>query len=164
MHSAPSVSYPVGRSPFAAWATALVAGAGLLVSTVWSLQAGAFGWRQAAAFALVFACAAFAHGAWRRSHTGVLQWDGLRWLWHDEGARTEDGRPEIALDLQSRLLLRWLPEGGGVRWLWVERQSAPSHWDALRRAVYSRAGAPIPAFPRGGKESPPAGKPPAAEQ
>ena len=164
MHSAPSVSYPVGRSPFAAWAGVLLSGAGLLVATAWSLQTAALGWRQAAAFALVFACAAFAHAAWRRSHTGVLQWDGLGWTWQDEGGCTGAGQPEIALDLQSRLLLRWLPEGGGVRWLWVERQSAPSHWDALRRAVYSRASAPIPAFPHGAKESPPTGKPPAAEQ
>ena len=36
--------------------------------------------------------------------------------------------------------------------------------DALRRAVYSRASAPIPAFPPRGKERPPAGQPPAAEQ
>ena len=164
MHSAPSVSYPVGRSPFALRATLLLAGGALLVATAWSVQAGGLGWRQAAAFALVFACASFSWGAWRRSHTGVLQWDGLGWTWQDAAGDAATGRPDIALDLQSRLLLRWRPAGGGVRWLWVERASAPSHWEALRRAVYSRASAPIPTFPPAGKEPPPAGKPPGAEQ
>jgi hypothetical protein len=58
------------------------------------------------------------------------------------------------LDLQSRMLLRWRGEGGPARWLWLERASDASHWDALRRAVYSRASTHVPA----------AGKPPAAEQ
>ena len=66
--------------------------------------------------------------------------------------------------LQSVLLLRWRSDTGRIRWFWLERKSDVSHWDALRRAVYSRASAPIPAFPARGKEPPPAGPPPAAEQ
>jgi len=152
MHSAPSVSYPVGRSPFAGWASAGLALLGLLVAGGWTLQSG-FGWRQLAAFATVLACGALAWHGWLRSPCGVLRWDGLAWSW-EEGGAVAPGRPELALDLQSRLLLQWRPEGGGARWLWIEREAAPSDWEALRRAVYSRASTHVPA----------AGKPPAAEQ
>jgi toxin CptA len=163
MHAAPSVSYPVGRSPFAAWAHAALGLAGLAVAGVWILQSAGFGWRQAAALAAVAACGSLALSAWLRSPQGVLRWDGLGWQW-EEGGLVASGSPEIALDLQSRLLLRWRGEGSGTRWLWLEKESDSAHWDALRRAVYSRASAPIPAFPQGGKESPPTGRPPGAEQ
>jgi hypothetical protein len=153
MHAPPSVTYPVGRSPFAAWLYALAGLAGLGVALAWSVQSDTFGWRQALALAAVFACASLAAAAWRRSPTGVLRWDGLGWTW-EEGAFAGAGRPEIALDLQNRMLLRWQPGGGRVRWLWVERASDPAHWEALRRAVYSRASTPVP----------PAGEPPPAEQ
>lgn len=141
MHAPPSVSYPVGRSPFAAWAYAALGLAGLAVACVWTLQSPVFGWRQALAFAAVMACGALSAGAWLRSPTGTLRWDGLAWQW-EEGPQVTSGRPEVALDLQSKLLLKWQAQGGGARWLWLERKSDMSHWDALRRAVYSRASAP----------------------
>ena len=163
MHAAPSVTYPVGRSAFAGLLLACVAAAGLAAVLAFTLQSDGFGWRQAAAWAAWAAAVLPAATAWLRSAHGALRWDGLAWQW-DEGGRAMPGQPEIALDLQSRLLLRWGGEGSATRWLWLERTSAPSHWDALRRAVYSRASAPIPAFPPGGNQRPTAGKPPAAEQ
>lgn len=163
MHAAPSVSYPVGRSAFAARLAALLAGAGLAACTAWLVQAQAFGWRQGAAFAVALGCAAIAGRAWLRSPHGRLHWDGNGWQWQDDtGAGA--GSLRLALDLQAHMLLRWQGEEGRARWLWVGRESDVSHWDALRRAVYSRASAPIPTFPRKGKESLSAGKPPAAEQ
>jgi hypothetical protein len=152
MHAAPSVSYPVARSAFAGRVSAAIALLGLLVAGGWTLQSG-FGWRQGAALAAVLAAAALAWQGWLRSPRGVLRWDGLAWAW-EEGGALALGRPELALDLQSRLLLRWRAEGGGTRWFWIERDAAPSHWEALRRAVYSRASTHVPA----------AGQPPAAEQ
>ncbi|HEX2547843.1 MAG TPA: hypothetical protein VHL79_23370 [Ramlibacter sp.] len=139
MHAAPSVSYPVGRSPFAAWAYALLGAAGLLAAAAWTLQATVFTWRQALAFATVLACGSLSAAAWLRSPIGTLRWDGIGWSW-EEGGQVGAGNPEIALDLQSRLLVKWHAEGGRARWLWLERKSDVSHWDALRRAVYSRAG------------------------
>ena len=162
MHAAPSVSYPVGRSAFAAGLYGALALLGLLAVSAWALQSPT-GWRPLAGFAAVLATAALAWLGWRRAPSGTLRWDGALWHWEEPGAVCT-GQPELALDLQSRMLLRFRPDAGGARWLWLERASAPSHWDALRRAVYSRASAPIPAFPQGGKEPPPAGKPPAAEQ
>ena len=152
MHSAPSVSYPVGRSAFAGRLLASLGLLGLLAAAAWTLQSG-FGWRQLAAFLTVLASGTLAVGGWRRSPPGVLSWDGAAWGWEQGGSR-RPGRPELALDLQSRLLLRWRPDEGRTHWFWLERTSDASHWDALRRAVYSRASAPVPA----------AGKPPAAEQ
>lgn len=163
MHQAPSVTYPVGRSAFAARVHGALCVLGLAAAGAWALQSPAFGWRQALGFAAVLACAALALASWRHSPAGSLRWDGAGWYW-EEGAASSPGRPELALDLQSVMLLRWRPEAGGALWLWVERASDVSHWEALRRAVYSRASAPIPAFPPRGKERPPAGQPPAAEQ
>ena len=162
MHAAPSVTYPVGRSLFAGGCYAVAALAGLGVTVAWILQADTPGWRHALGLAAVFACGAFALASWWRSSKGWLHWDGDGWRW-EEGADVGAGHPETALDLQNRLLLRWQPETGRVRWLWLERARDPVHWQALRRAVYSRASAPIPAFPQG-KETPPAGQPPTAEQ
>ncbi|MDE2606802.1 MAG: hypothetical protein KGL68_12865 [Burkholderiales bacterium] len=152
MHSAPSVNYPVGRSPFAARAAALLVLAGLAVSLAWSLQAP-LGWRQGLAFAAVGASAGLALRGWLRTARGLLRWDGLAWAW-EEGGRSVPGAPEVALDFQSRLLVRWRPQTGPNRWLWLERVSDPARWEALRRAVYSRASA----------QGPSAGPPPAAER
>ena len=152
MHSAPSVSYPVGRSAFVAWLYAALVSVALLALLAWVVQSS-IGWRQWVALAAVLASGAFAARDWRGSPTGVLRWDGVDWSW-DEGGDTAAGHPEISMDLQSRLLLRWCPESGRVRWLWLERASDVSHWDALRRAVYSRASTHVRA----------AGKPPAAPQ
>jgi toxin CptA len=153
MHAAPSVSYPVGRSRFAGLVLAglwLLALAGVVL---WTLQSDAAGWRQALGGAALVAAGAWAGLGWLRSATGILSWEAGGWQW-EEGAATHRGQPEIALDLQSRLLLRWAPETGGRRWFWVERKAAPAHWDALRRAVYSRA-SPAP---------PQAAKPPVAKR
>ena len=163
MHAAPSVSYPVGRSAFAAGLAGAVAAIGLAAVLAFTLQSATFGWRHAAAWAALGAAGLCAALGWWRSATGVLHWDGVSWQWETGGA-IGSGQVEIALDLQSRMLLRWSGEGGPARWLWPQKASAPSHWDALRRAVYSRSSAPIPAFPQSGKEPSSTGRPPAAEQ
>jgi toxin CptA len=154
MHAAPSVSYPVGRSAFAGRLWAALALLGLAAAIAWSLAATTTGWRQLLALVLVAACAGLAWRGWLRSPVGMLRWDGLAWQWQECASTTDCGRVELALDLQSRMLLHWRGEDSGARWLWIERESASSHWDALRRAVYSRASKPVPTD----------GKPPAAEQ
>jgi toxin CptA len=150
MHSAPSVSYPVGRSAFVAWLYAALVLVALLALLAWVAQSS-LGWRQWIALAAVLASGSIAAQDWRGSPTGVLRWDGVGWSW-EEGGAAAPGQAEIAMDLQSRLLVRWRPESGRVLWLWLERGSDVSHWDALRRAVYSRASTHVRA----------AGKPPAA--
>jgi toxin CptA len=154
MHAAPSVSFPVGRSAFAGRALAVLSLLGAVAIVGWCLQADAPGWRHAAAIGALVACDILAAIGWWRSPQGELRWDGLAWQW-DEGGRVFAGRPELALDLQARLLVRWRGQGSAARWLSLERKSAPSHWDALRRALYSPAsGTPAP---------PPAHSPPAEQ-
>jgi len=139
MHGAPSVSYPVGRSRFALGALAAVWLCGLAMALLWTLQADAPGWRQALAFGAVGVGGLAAGRAWLRSPSGQLAWDGGGWCWEQEV-----GHPEITLDLQSRMLLRWRSDAGAVRWLMPQRNAAPAHWDALRRAVYSPASTDAP--------------------
>lgn len=138
MHTAPSVSYPVGRSRFALAALAALWLLALAAVAAWSLQVAAAPWLRAAAFAVLAACALLAARGWLRSPQGTLAWDGAGWQWQ-QGDAAQPGHPELALDLQGRMLVRWLAEAGPARWLWLERNAAPPHWDALRRAVYSRA-------------------------
>jgi hypothetical protein len=152
MHAPPSVSYPVGRSAFAGRCLAAVALAALAATLAWGFLAP-WGWRQPLGLTALLASGAVAWHSWRRSSAGALSWDGSGWNW-EEGGAVVAGTPELALDLQERVLLRWRGDSGRTRWLWLEQASDASHWEALRRAVYSRASTHVPA----------AGKPPAAEQ
>jgi toxin CptA len=134
MHSAPSVSYPVGRSLFAAALLLLgwLAGAGATV--LWAVQVQPTGWRLAAAALLLGAVGLLAAHSWWKAAAGTLAWDGDGWTWAAQGS----GTVSVSLDLQSWLLLRWEGEGCG-RWLWLERAAGAPRWADLRRAVYSRA-------------------------
>jgi toxin CptA len=141
MHSAPSVTYPVGRCHFEAllMAAAWLAGAASLAA--WIVHAPGASWRPLLAAALLAATAAVAIRHWRGAAEGQLAWNGE--AWHlDAAGGSSPGRVEAVLDLQNRLLVRWLPAEAGERaraWSWLERKRAPAHWDALRRTVYSPA-------------------------
>jgi toxin CptA len=136
MHNAPSVSYPAGRSRFAA---SLLLGLWLLgcaAALLWHSQSPDS--RRLGAMLLVLAAAGlFAASHWWRTPDGTLTWDGERWSWsvQPEAAAVE---VEVALDLQRALLLHW-KASGAPRWIWLERASRTERWDDLRRAVYSRA-------------------------
>ena len=137
MHSAPSVSYPVGRSRFAA---GLLSGCWLLgVAAVglWSFQMRAAGWQLAASLGVLLLTGLWAAWNWLRAPQGLLSWDGQSWSW-SAGAQAEEGTPEVGLDLQRWLLLRW-SGAAASHWLWLQRARQPERWDDLRRAVYSRA-------------------------
>ncbi|AEG93952.1 hypothetical protein Rta_28490 [Ramlibacter tataouinensis TTB310] len=102
------------------------------------------GWRPALGLALVAGLGGWALTAWRAGPRGELSWDGGGWTWQEEGAAVPvQARLEVGLDLQWALLLRMSALGEGPHrlpsWLWLERGMRAAHWDALRRAVYSRA-------------------------
>src|SRR5687768_2516172 len=98
MHGAPSVSYPVGRSRFAAGL--LLAGWLLGVAAVglWSFQVRAPGWQLGASLAVVVLTGLYAAREWLRAAQGVLSWDGQSWSWSARGP-AEEGLPEVGLDL-----------------------------------------------------------------
>ena len=134
MHSAPSVRYPVGRSPFAGAFLLLTWLLGAVAAVLWWAQDD--GWRPATAALLLACVGAAAAWGWWHSPVGTLAWDGEGWNWSTP-AGLEAGEPDPCLDLQHRLLVRW--NGTRRRWLWLERASGAERWDDLRRAVYSRA-------------------------
>lgn len=141
MHDAPAVSYPAGRS-FVAGATMFLAwAAGCAGLVAWRVQAQATPVAFAAAAAVLMAGGIFAWRAWLRSPRGMLSWDGLGWTWAGASA-AQPGAPEVALDAQRLMLLRWRGGAGAAQWLWLERRAQPARWDDLRRAVYSRASSP----------------------
>lgn len=139
MHAAPSVRYPVARSPAAGWLLAAAWTAGALAAGWWTWQASAPDWRQGGALILSLATGVVGLLAWRHAPAGALAWDGATWTLQQHSGEAATGRIEPGLDLQWLLLLRWRPEAGRPVWLWLERAQARDTWDALRRAVYSRA-------------------------
>jgi len=137
MHNAPSVTYPVGRSRFAGGLLAALWLLGTLATVLGWLQAPAAAWRWGGAAALLLLAGLVALRSWWRQPSGLLAWDGEGWSW-SVGGVAETGAPEVCIDLQQRMLVRWAGSGP-TRWLWLERAGRPAHWDDQRRAVYSRA-------------------------
>jgi toxin CptA len=140
MHSAPAVTYPVGRSRFAlaflafAW---LAGGTGI---ALWRMKTAPTSMPMFIATAAILIPGAMALRGWLRSPQGMLAWNGEGWTWAANG-QGEPGTPDAVLDLQSIVLLRWNC-GNKSQWLWLERALLPSRWDDLRRAVYSRVPKP----------------------
>jgi toxin CptA len=137
MHNAPSVSYRVGRSRFAAALLLLGWLLGALVTVMWALQPQLLGWRIWMAWVLLVIAGVLAAWNWWRSPRGALAWDGERWSWPGQ-AGVKDATLDVVLDLQRCILLRCTWRNGS-QWLWLERTGASGSWDDLRRAVYSRA-------------------------
>ena len=137
MHSAPAVSYPVGRSRLAGALLLLIWLTALAATGLWWAQVQVAGWRWGAAVLLLACTGAFAAWHWWHAPVGTLAWDGESWNWSAKG-RVEAGEPDVRLDLQHWLLLRWRGGQGGC-WLWLERAPLAERWEDLRRAVYSRA-------------------------
>ncbi|GAB3494592.1 hypothetical protein GCM10027399_15620 [Curvibacter fontanus] len=136
MHSAPAVSYPVGRSSMrtacllSPW---LLAG---LVCAAWALQSDLFSTAHGLALLLWLSGARLVHAALSRPAEGLLAWDGQNWNWESPGMQSA-GQVHRRLDWQRGLLLEFLPLAGRSFWLWVERGTAPQQWEGLRRAVYA---------------------------
>ena len=153
MHGAPAVSYPVGRCRFAGWLLAVAWLAGAAACGAWAWQVDGPAWQRALAAGLLVLAGAAALRSALLAPQGILAWTGASWRWQAEG-QAQAGSPTRALDLQRWLLVHWTADAGGTAWLWLEQRSAPADWDALRRAVYSRARPEAPGAPQ-----PPMAKP-----
>ena len=151
MHSAPSVSYPVGRSSRHAHCLLLAlwsAGGCVAALTAWRLEH--LGGRTALLGASVLlASFGLRHGGTGRAQgPAVLHFDGSAWALvgaastHARGLQT--ARAEVCLDFQSLMLVRLQQAGREQRWLWLDARSEPARWADLRRAVYSRAPTTVP--------------------
>lgn len=156
MHGAPAVSYPVGHSRLAGVLLAAAWLAGAAACVAWAWQVAAPPWQRVLAAGLVAMSAIAASRGWLRSPRGTLAWTGAGWRWQGatDAGQAVDGQVTCALDLQRQLLLAWTAPGRPRMWFWLERERAPGDWDALRRAVYSRARPEAP-----GAIQPPTAKP-----
>ena len=146
MHSAPAVSYPVGRSRFQEGLVALGCLAGVLAGALWYFEASPGGWRPWLFAATLAGASLAALQSVRRCPRGILRWDGQAWSW------TGDGGPAcgilmVHLDLQFCLVLSLRPEVGRRRWLWPQRRSDAPRWRDLRRAVFTDTGRVLPQEP-----------------
>jgi len=135
MHSAPAVSYPVGRCRFQGFVLAglLVTGACALVA--WAVQSEASAARQLGAALLWLLCALIAVRSWLRSPSGLLTWDGQLWHWAGSG----EPHPValcMTFDSQTTLLLHLQAAHAPSIWVWLEQRAAPLRWLACRRAVF----------------------------
>jgi hypothetical protein len=136
MHSAPAVSYPVGRSHFQALFLTFTVLLALATGVCW-LASALWDWRQGLMAAALCLSVLFAWQAWRQTPQGTLVWDGDTWCFSGEQSSVV-GAMSVSLDLQFVLLLRLTPLNGRALWLWGERKRHELLWLPLRRAVFSR--------------------------
>ncbi|WP_225784060.1 hypothetical protein [Xenophilus sp. Marseille-Q4582] len=159
MRSAPSVSFPVGRSRFEGGLLLALGLAGGAALALWMAQAVApAGWKAGALAGWLAGCA-WAWRQWRATPVGRLDWREEGWFWAraGEGAASEPSPlpapPRVVLDLQHVLLLQ--APGFAPRWFWLARRDDPACWNALRRAAHARAfgreATPAPASAAGGQ-------------
>ncbi|MDR3370548.1 hypothetical protein [Rhodoferax sp.] len=136
MHSAPAVSYPVGRSHFYGQllVAAVLLGGGSLFA--WITQSDERAFRHMAGAALWLGSATAAIVTWLRSPHGLLTWDGQNWTWT---CRDMPRQVELIVVLDSKSTLLLLLRGMSAldSWVWLERSAAPTRWLPLRRAVFA---------------------------
>ena len=137
MHSAPAVSYPVGRSYFylALLVGVLAMGACSLIT--WSVVSDALGLRHVVAMLLWLTGVGVALLSWLRAPTGAITWDGQNWIWTCQGS----AHPVVlcvTMDLQIVMLMHLKSSVAPSQWVWLERQVAAGRWLACRRAVFAR--------------------------
>lgn len=140
MYSAPSVNYPVGRSHNAErlLLTLWAVGACCAVASCWRF--GGADWRQGVLVLSVVMSGALAWiGSVRSAAVANLGFDGQHWSLREPAGAPGTVRANVALDLQSLLLIRLTAPGRSPRWVWLEQRAMPERWRDLRRALYSRA-------------------------
>lgn len=135
MHSAPALSYPVGRSVFWGLTMLLAALVAVFAGLAWRSQSHPDPWKQwVFLLSLLFACLV-AVRAWWREAGGTLRWDGQVWTW-SRGENSVGVKLVLRLDLQFCMLLQLSNEHGDQHWIWPQRRHGAALWSPLRRAVY----------------------------
>jgi toxin CptA len=145
MHSAPAVSFPVGRSRFQMMVlvvTWLLGGAGC---AYWVADAEGADWRQAITFAMLLLGGLCAVWQLKQSPLGELKWEGEHWVLQlaptlrgTAPSPAQVGDVSLQADLQFFMLLRFQDLARRTYWLWLDRSAPQTRWLALRRAVHGR--------------------------
>ncbi len=129
------VSYAVHRSGCEAALLGITLLAGWVTQVVWMVTSLGMGVPQISGVLLCLATGGFAAWHWRSGHDGILNWNGTHWNWNCQGA-TAVVTPEVILDFQQVVLLRLHAVQGYSLWVWPQKNTAPEHWLALRRALF----------------------------
>ena len=140
MRNAPTVQYPVGCPRFLMLAGGVLWAAGTVFCGCWLTLEGYPAWRTLMAISALVATAWLAIHTLRHLKTGLLRWDGETWHWSEAdepGTEVPLAQVGVEIDLQSRMALQIALADGNSSWIWVEAQSLPSDWLALRRALFS---------------------------
>ena len=143
MRNAPSVSFPVGRSPFEGRLLLCLGLAGGAALGLWRWQTAASDLLAVGLLGLWMAGCVLAWRRWRASAAGWLHWRDGAWTFGASRASADNdivlARLRVALDFQTILLLELKSASRAPRWLWLSHSDDPPHWNALRRAVHARA-------------------------
>ena len=139
MHSAPPVSYHVGRSALHGVILLLLWLCALVLMLAWYGVSGDLAWPLWLDVGVLAGTGAAAWWSWVKMPEGRVGWTGQSWTWSPVDGRSMEGRMQVRLDWQRGMLLRFEGATHASHWVWVERQSQPSRWLGLRRAVYSPA-------------------------
>ena len=147
MHNAPSVVYPVGRCALcdASLMVLWLAGCGAALLTISAAGLDWGSWRASVLMLAPLLAGVVAYRVHRAlPHQGQLHWDGHDWWWSNTQAQAQAVRLRVQLASQRHLLL--CLDGADLhitaqppRWLCLGAASAPTRWQVLRCAVYSRA-------------------------
>jgi toxin CptA len=145
MHSAPAVSFPVGRSRFqvmflgGAWLL------GIAVCAYWAADVEVADWRQATTLAVLLVGGLCAAWQIKQSPQGALKWEGQHWVLQlasnppvTAPPQAQAGDVALHVDLQFFMLLRFQNLARRTYWLWLDRSAPQTRWLALRRAVHGR--------------------------
>lgn len=114
-------------------------------------------WQNGAIAASWVFAAACVWQFWNRLEAGLLDWNGLSWHWvtvaqagddasqrgESVGSADQKGVISVRFDGRRCMLIKLEMTVGQARWLWLEQGFVPQRWHDVRRALYSRAKAPV---------------------
>lgn len=150
MRCAPSVTYPVGRSPFLGRLVLALGVGSFGVLMLWGWHASAFlHWPWWVAASAWIGWAVWARHAWRAEHRdALLEWDALApplagengpgaWFWYPDNVAAGDVLTgvKVVADWQRGMLLHLSDERGARTWVWAEERRDPVRWLDFRRAI-----------------------------
>lgn len=139
MHSAPTVTYPVGSWSLRPLYLFALAAGGLAALTFCLQQPDAL--TAPTMWLSMTWLVSLAATVWasRRDHSGSLKWSEGKWTWSSQTYACS-GTLTVLVDVQQVLVVIMKVDDGGVLWFWLRRVADPSAWPALRRAMVSTSG------------------------
>lgn len=138
MHPAPAVSFSVLRSRRYLLVCAIFLAVSIAQCASFLLSESGGVWRGLLLLGTSVVAGVAGCVEWFRAPQGVLRWDGRQWYW-GTADRDVPCRVWVTLDFQSVVVVRMQLEQGVFQYLWLDEANAPPRWQALRRALLSRA-------------------------